>query len=169
MELARVKCNMLSEFQKIGSYRCNYIVEDVAQDALGDVDESPVDARTLDAFYRSHSQEDFQYALMDAALKKDSDRSVWEQALMRPHVSAHLEKLRRERDAFEKARKSNVFMIEGDPRLPAVDYAKDITDSARMLEYDLFNPDTCDTERVTELQVEQRHYRTHAQCTLASR
>ena len=49
------------------------------------------------------------------------------------------------------------------PWLPSVEYHTDVSDAARKLTYDLFDPDTGTCKKINESDVEARYYRSHSQ------
>ena len=72
-----MKCNVLEDFKKAGPYRCNYIIENASiVDAAED--DGPVDADSLDDYYKELSGEAFHKAHINAALKTPEDRDVSE-------------------------------------------------------------------------------------------
>ena len=88
---------------------------------------------------------------------------MYENAILKPTITASLTSLRKERDQYLKAKQAVVFFLEGDNRLPDIGYT-DLTDTALNMKYDLFDPDKGVTSHVLEKQVERGLYRTHSQC-----
>ena len=115
IELADAKCELLGRFQKLGPYSCKFTIEKDEKDV--EKEEPTLDAKALDDYFRDHTQEQFHLAHVDASLLQDDQRDVFQKALMRPHVSAHLIAVRKDREAYKRAMQSSVFFIEGDARL----------------------------------------------------